>query len=140
MQLRSILADQRGRDSLISAGTGSGKTLPIALCTLLDDPAKKKVTIVVSPLKRLQKSQAIEFTTRFGIRAVAINEDTPRESTWWSVSHLFMMYSTCIYSYIYRKTYSLLNFAVLECTRNSSSPPLSSFFEHPRDISLEWPF
>jgi len=62
MQLRSILADQRGRDSLISAGTGSGKTLPIALCTLLDDPTKKKVTIVVSPLKRLQKSQANEFT------------------------------------------------------------------------------
>ncbi|KDR79157.1 hypothetical protein GALMADRAFT_63303 [Galerina marginata CBS 339.88] len=84
MQLRSILADQRGRDSLISAGTGSGKTLPIALCTLLDDPAKKKVTIVVSPLKRLQKSQANEFTARFGIHAVAINEDTPRDSTWWS--------------------------------------------------------
>jgi len=97
MQLRSILADQRGRDSLISAGTGSGKTLPIALCTLLDDPAKKKVTIVVSPLKRLQKSQANEFTTRFGIRAVAINEDTPRDSTWWSVSRLFMTYSTRIY-------------------------------------------
>ena len=58
MQLRSILADQRGRDNLISAGTGSGKTFPIALCTLLDDPAKKKVTIVVSPLKQLQKSQA----------------------------------------------------------------------------------
>jgi len=70
MQLRLILADQRGRDSLISAGTGSGKTLPIALCTLLDDPAKKKVTIVVSPLKRLQKSQANEFTMHFGIRAV----------------------------------------------------------------------
>ena len=86
MQLRSILADQRGRDSLISAGTGSGKTLPIALCTLLDDPAKQKVTIVIPPLKRLQKSQVNEFKTRFGIRAVAINEDTPRDSTWWSVS------------------------------------------------------
>ena len=138
MQLRSILADQRGRDSLISAGTGSGKTLPIALCTLLDDPAKKKVTIVVSPLKRLQKSQANEFTTRFGIRAVAINEDTPRDPTWWSVSRLFMTYSTRIYSYIYRKIYSPLNAA--KRTRNSSSSPLNSFFEHPRDISLEWLF
>ena len=137
MQLRSILADQRGRDSLISAGTGSGKTLPIALCTLLDDPAKKKVTIVVSPLKRLQKSQANEFTTRFGIRAVAINEDTPRDSTWWSVSHLFMTYITRIYSYLYRKTYSPLN--ATKRTRNSSSPS-NSFFEHLRDISLEWPF
>ena len=139
MQLRSILADQRGRDSLISAGTGSGKTLPIALCTLLDDPAKKKVTIVVSPLKRLQKSQANEFTTRFGIRAVAINEDTPRDSTWWSVSCLFMTYITRIYSHIYRKTYSPLK-AALKCTRNSSSSPLNSFFEHLSDISLEWPF
>ena len=108
MQLRSILADQRGRDSLISAGTGSGKTLPIALCTLLDDPAKKRVTIVVSPLKRLQKSQADEFTTRFGIRAIAINEDTPRDSTWWSVSCLFTTYIARIYSYYIRKTYSPL--------------------------------
>ncbi|KAF8804745.1 hypothetical protein BYT27DRAFT_7107093 [Phlegmacium glaucopus] len=77
MQLRSILANQRGCDSLISAGTGSGKTLPIAICTLLNNPAKKKVTIVVSPLKRLQKSQAAEFAMHFGICAVAINEDTP---------------------------------------------------------------
>jgi len=139
MQLRSILADQRGRDSLISAGTGSGKTLPIALCTLLDDPAKKKVTIVVSPLKRLQESQANEFTTRFGIRAVVINEDTPRDSTWWSVSHLFITYSTRIYLYIYRKTYSPLN-AALKSMHNSSSSPWNSFFEPPRDISLEWLF
>jgi len=43
MQLRSILADQQGWDSSISAGTGSGKTLPITLCTLLDDPAKKRL-------------------------------------------------------------------------------------------------
>ena len=141
MQLRSILADQRGLDSLISAGTGSGKTLPITLCTLLDDPAKKKVTIVVSPLKRLQKSQANEFTIRFGIRAVAINEDTPRDSTWWSVSHLFMTYSTCIYSYIYRKTYSPLNTA-LKCMHKSSLSPLNSYFEHQRDsdTSLAWLF
>ena len=100
MQFRSILADQRGRDSLISAGTGSGKTLPIALCTLLDDPAKKNVTIVVSPLKRLQKSQANEFMTRFGIRAVAINEDTPRDSIWWSVSHMSICF-THAYTHIF---------------------------------------
>ena len=41
-----------------------------------DDPAKKKVTIVVSPLKRVQKSHADAFKY-FGIRAVAINEDSP---------------------------------------------------------------
>ena len=114
------------------------KTLPITLCTLLDNPVKKKVTIVVSPLKWLQKSQANEFTTCFGICAVAINEDMPQNSTWWSISHLFMTYITCIYSYIYRKTYSPLN--AMKCTCNSSSSLLNSFFKHLRDISLKWPF
>ena len=85
MQLCSIVADQQVQDSLVLAGTGSGKTLPIAICTLLDNPAKKKVTIVVSPLKRLQKIQVAAFK-QFGIHAVAINEDTPQESTWWLVS------------------------------------------------------
>ena len=85
MQLCSIVADQQVWDSLVSAGTGSGKTLPIAICTLLDDPAKKKVTIIISPLKRLQKIQVAAFK-QFGIHAVTINEDTPQESTWWLVS------------------------------------------------------
>ncbi|KAF8815606.1 hypothetical protein BYT27DRAFT_7213042 [Phlegmacium glaucopus] len=83
-------------DSLISAGTGSGKTLLITLCTLLDNPAKKKVTIIVSPLKRLQKSQANEFTTCFGICAVAINEDTPRDSTWWSLNFQALISWFCV--------------------------------------------
>jgi ATP-dependent helicase YprA (DUF1998 family) len=30
MQLRAVLADRHRKDTLISAGTGSGKTLPIA--------------------------------------------------------------------------------------------------------------
>ena len=68
--------------------------LTIALCTLLDDPAKKKVTVVVSPLKQLQKSQANEFTIHFGIHAVTINEDTPQDSTWWSISKMFLPYSS----------------------------------------------
>ena len=138
MQLRSILADQQGRDSLISASTGSGKTLPIAICTLLDDPARNKITIIVSPLKQLQKSQANEFTTRFGIRAVAINEDTPQDSIWWSVSCPFVIFYMCIYSHIRRKTYSLLNPAS-KCTHNSLSSQLNNFSAHRRDISLEWP-
>jgi len=31
MQLKAIVADKKGEDSLIVAGTGSGKTLPVAL-------------------------------------------------------------------------------------------------------------
>jgi ATP-dependent helicase YprA (DUF1998 family) len=29
MQLRAILSDSQGKDTLVSVGTGSGKTLPI---------------------------------------------------------------------------------------------------------------
>ncbi|KAF8873904.1 hypothetical protein CPB84DRAFT_1690523 [Gymnopilus junonius] len=54
MQLKVILADWKGRDALVAAGTGSGKTLPIALCILLDDPSANLLTITISPLKCLQ--------------------------------------------------------------------------------------
>ena len=86
MQLRSVLADRHGKDSLVAAGTGSGKTLPIALNMLLDDPSKKLVTLTLSPLKRLQSTQQEDFESRYGIPTVAINEDTPRDDSWWTVS------------------------------------------------------
>ncbi len=86
MQLKAVLADQHGKDSLVSACTGSGKTLPIALNILLDDPAKNYVTLTLSPLKRLQVTQMNDFNCRYGIPTVVINEDTPRDETWWNVS------------------------------------------------------
>lgn len=86
MQLRTILVDCRGHNSLVSAGTGSGKTLPIAIMILLDDPTDRKITITISPLKRLQVAQEIDFNERYGIHTVVINEDTPRSDAWWSVS------------------------------------------------------
>ena len=52
MQLRVVLADIHAKDVLVAAGTGSGKTLPIALCILLDDP--------IIP----QKVQDIIYSTR----------------------------------------------------------------------------
>jgi len=85
MQLKGLLANLNGKDCLIIAGTGSGKTLPIALCILLDDPAKKLVTLTLSPLKRLQITQENDFNTRYGISTVCINEDTPRDENWWNV-------------------------------------------------------
>ena len=88
MQLRTVLSDYQKRDCLIAAGTGSGKTLPIALCILLDDPAEKPITITISPLKRLQVSQESDFNSRFQIPTVSINDDTPRDSNWWNVSKL----------------------------------------------------
>ena len=49
MQFQVVLSDVQRQDCLIAAGTGSGKTLPIALSILLDDP----ITIMISPLKHL---------------------------------------------------------------------------------------
>lgn len=86
MQLRVVLANHHGRDCLVSAGTGSGKTLPIALNALLDDPDKSLVTLTLSPLKRLQVTQESDFNARYGIPTVVINEDTPRDDAWWNVS------------------------------------------------------
>jgi len=88
MQFRTVLSDLRRRDCLVAAGTGSGKTLPIALCTLLDDPAANIVTITISPLKRLQVTQESDFNSRFRIPTVTINEDTPRDIDWWNVRKL----------------------------------------------------
>ncbi|KAN0128820.1 P-loop containing nucleoside triphosphate hydrolase protein [Lactarius tabidus] len=84
MQLRVVLTDQHKKDSLVSAGTGSGKTLLIILNALLDAPDKQLVTLVISPLKCLQVTQENNFNTQYGIPAVLINEDTPRENTWWT--------------------------------------------------------
>jgi hypothetical protein len=86
MQLRVVLADVHGKDALVAAGTGSGKTLPIALSILLDDPTANYLSITISPLKRLQVTQESDFKSRFGIPTVTINEDTPRDSEWWNVS------------------------------------------------------
>jgi len=86
MQLRVVLADVHTKDALVAAGTGSGKTLPIALCILLDDPTANYLSITISPLKRLQVTQESDFNNRFGILTVTVNEDTPRDNEWWNVS------------------------------------------------------
>ncbi|KAG2353568.1 hypothetical protein BDR07DRAFT_1309106, partial [Suillus spraguei] len=50
-QLEAVLATLNGRDSVITAGTGSGKTLCIIIPILLRPGT---VSITISPLKRLQ--------------------------------------------------------------------------------------
>jgi replicative superfamily II helicase len=86
MQLRVVLADVHSKDALVAAGTGSGKTLPIALCILLNDPKSNYLSITISPLKCLQATQESDFNNNFGIPTVTINEDTPCDSDWWNVS------------------------------------------------------
>src|SRR3984885_7287569 len=57
-QLEATLALLAGRDSLINAGTGSGKTLCMVLPALLDPTS---ISLVISPLKRLQLLQVNLF-------------------------------------------------------------------------------
>ncbi|KAK0458768.1 uncharacterized protein EV420DRAFT_1231973, partial [Desarmillaria tabescens] len=52
MQLRAALASYENRDSAVIAGTGSGKTLIIALLIPSDKPSDG-ATITISSLKRL---------------------------------------------------------------------------------------
>ncbi|KAF8055298.1 P-loop containing nucleoside triphosphate hydrolase protein [Lyophyllum atratum] len=84
LQLRSFLATHHGRDSLVDAGTGSGKTLVIVLSLLLDDPQDHHLSITISPLKRLQISQENDFNTQYLIPTIAINDDTPRDESFWN--------------------------------------------------------
>ena len=80
-QLKATIAILSGQDSLIDVGTGYGKTfcmiLPLLLCP-------DTISIIISPLKRLQAVQVVEFG-RYGVRTVAINEDTPNDPSLWKV-------------------------------------------------------
>jgi DEAD/DEAH box helicase len=94
MQLNVILSNSHGKDTLVSAGTGSGKTLPIALNVLLDDTDKQLLTLMLSPLKHLQMTQEFDFNSHYGIPTVVINEDMPREDSWWTVTTFCLLLSS----------------------------------------------
>ncbi|SJL16065.1 uncharacterized protein ARMOST_19581 [Armillaria ostoyae] len=81
-QLKAALASYEGQDSLVIAGTGSGKTLVIALLLLIN-AVPERISITVSPLKRLQITQTENFNVKYSIKTVAINDDTPRNIEWW---------------------------------------------------------
>src|SRR6266581_7395565 len=69
------------QNSLIDIRTGYQKTLCMILPSLL---LPKTISIIVSPLKRLQAVQVLEFE-RYRIKTVAINEDTPNDPSLWKV-------------------------------------------------------
>ncbi|KAJ7697338.1 hypothetical protein B0H17DRAFT_1197391 [Mycena rosella] len=90
LQLEAGIATGNGRHGLVIAPTGWGKTMCIAIPILL---CPEKITITISPLKRLQLVQVKEFAAKFGISTVAINEDTPNDPDLWNVrriSHLIV--------------------------------------------------
>ena len=75
-QLSAGLAAYRRTCTIVNAGTGSGKTLSMAIPLLMDPEA---VAIIVSPLKRLQVTQAEELK-RFLIKPLVINQDVDLSS------------------------------------------------------------
>lgn len=98
-------------DSALLAGTGSGKTLTIAL--LIHLAGIKFVTVTVSPLKRLQIAQVLDiyksdstttntvimqaedFHIKYKIPTLVINDDTPRTREFWKVRERFLCLYTC---------------------------------------------
>jgi superfamily II DNA helicase RecQ len=85
------MATMTGEDSLVDIGTEAGKTLCMVLPCML---ALKSMSIVFSPLKWLQAVQVLELS-RYNIKAIAINEDTPNDPDLWKVctcmSYLVLM-------------------------------------------------
>jgi Rad3-related DNA helicase len=80
-QIQSTIALTSGKDVLIDAGTGYGKTFCMILPCLL---CPETITVIISPLKRLQAVQVLEFE-RYGIKTAAINQDTPNDPILWKV-------------------------------------------------------
>ncbi|KAF8589577.1 hypothetical protein K439DRAFT_1612591 [Ramaria rubella] len=74
-----MIALIKGRDVILSAGTGSGKTLTFIL-PLIADPGA--VGITISPLKRLQNTHALDLS-KLGIQMATINQDTPNDLQFW---------------------------------------------------------
>ena len=90
-QLTAAISLISGQDTLVDVGTGYGKTLCMIIPCLLDCPGS--ISIVISPLKRLQAVQVLEFE-RYGISTVAINEDTPNNPELWKVWPLVDFYGS----------------------------------------------
>ena len=116
----------------------------VKLCQLLSAPCsmtllKKKLPIVVSPLKRLQKARQLH--SKFLESVLLLSMKTPHECDWvylvvgkLSVYCIYM----CIYLYIERKTYFALKMA-WKCTQSSLLLLLNRFSKLWRVISPEWP-
>lgn len=81
MQLRIILAERHGFDTLVVSGTGSGKTLPMALTILLDDQSWTREvfeTVEWEHLYQCSNFQGNQGTVRPSVHPVADQEGSLR--------------------------------------------------------------
>jgi hypothetical protein len=96
-QLKATVAIMSGKDALIDVGTGYGKTLCMIIPCLLDSPGS--IYIIISPLKHLQAVQVLEFE-QYGIKTVAINQDTPNDPELWKVRYLARLWGYILTVYV----------------------------------------
>ncbi|KAI0039962.1 hypothetical protein FA95DRAFT_1585165 [Auriscalpium vulgare] len=68
-------------DVVCIARTGSGKTMQLVISALLHPDA---ITLVLSPLKRLQNTTVEELSKFRGVRAVAVNSDMHHDFAEWT--------------------------------------------------------
>jgi hypothetical protein len=130
-QLRATIAVMSGQDALIDVGTGYGKTLCMIIPCLLDAPGT--ISIIISPLKRLQAVQVLEFE-RYGIRTVAINEDTPNDPELWKV--WYSTYSSDEFYTICARKFAKEDSLLLLFSQNSSRQWLATYLGL-RDLSVK---
>ncbi|KIY43270.1 P-loop containing nucleoside triphosphate hydrolase protein [Fistulina hepatica ATCC 64428] len=70
--MRAVQAQLEGRDCIVHAGTGWGKTMVVA-GPHFHNAAKDRTTLLISPLIALQDEQVSTFQDEFGLEAIAIN-------------------------------------------------------------------
>ncbi|KAH7905107.1 P-loop containing nucleoside triphosphate hydrolase protein [Hygrophoropsis aurantiaca] len=80
-QAHMIHRVRQGYDSILVAGTGYGKSLVFQGLAAME---KKKLVIVICPLKALERDQVSEAEAK-GLRASMINENTVSPSVWASL-------------------------------------------------------
>ncbi|KAF5330096.1 hypothetical protein D9758_018666 [Tetrapyrgos nigripes] len=81
LQLKFACAVHKKQDVFMNVQTGSGKTLAMILLLLLADGSF--IVIIISQLKRLQASQANALREKYGLCAVIVNEDSPKDDAYW---------------------------------------------------------
>ena len=97
MQLCSIVADQQVQDSLVSAGTGSGKTLPIAICCYIPIPQVNSVSVSVCLVTFTQTQTVVHYFTKhmppcsLQISLPVISCNNPSLSLPFTLAHLMSM-------------------------------------------------